>query len=158
MEAGRKIEEREWRKQTVNERTTRRASLELKAGDRVWMQSQKSGLWDRCGVITEVRESGRSAYVKCSDSKRLYLRNRIFLRRDTVEEENDEDEEEEEDDDGANIAVLVCHAAITDQPAKSALKKAWSNEWGAQRKRRLDRAQLKVSFDLPACQSSERAE
>ena len=81
VEAGRKIEEREWRKQTENDGNIEEASLELKAGDRVWMQSQKSGLWDRCGVITEVRESGRSAYIKCSDSKRLYLRNRIFLQK-----------------------------------------------------------------------------
>ena len=152
VEAGRKIEEREWRKQTANEGISRRASLELRAGNRVRMQSQKSGLWDRCGVITEVRESGRSAYVKCSDSKRLYLRNRIFLKRDTVEEENDEDEVEEENDDGANMAVIICHAAITVQPAKSAMKKAGSNEWSTQRRRRFG-AQLRVSFDL-ACQSS----
>ena len=52
VEAGRKIEEREWRKQTENDGISRKASLELKAGDRVQMQSQKSGLWDRCGVIT----------------------------------------------------------------------------------------------------------
>ena len=156
-EAGRRMEDREWKKQTENDAISRKASLELKAGDRVWMQTKKSGLWDRCGVITEVRESGRSAYIKCANSKRLYLRNRIFLRKDTVEEEDDDDEEEDEDDDSASMAVIVCHAAITDQPAKSALRKAWSSEWSEQRERRLGRRQLRVSFDLPACQSSERA-
>ena len=156
-EAGRKMEEREWKKQTENDAISRKASLELKAGDRVWMQTKKSGLWDRCGVITEVRESGRSAYIKCTNSKRLYLRNRIFLCKDTVEEEDDDDEEEDEDDDSVSMAVIVCHAAITDQPAKSALRKAWSSEWSEQRERRLARRQLRVSFDLPACQSSEGA-
>ena len=43
--------------------------------------------------------------MKCSDSRRLYLRNRIFLKHDTVEEE-DEDEEEEENDDGANMVIV----------------------------------------------------
>ena len=136
MEAGRKIEDREWRKQAANERISRRASLELKAGDRVRMQSQKSGLWDRCGVISEVRESGRSAYVKCSGSNRLYLRNRIFLKKDTIEEE-DEDEEEEENDDSANtVIVYSVHAASTAKPVKSAMKKAGGNEWAGQRRRR----------------------
>ena len=152
MEAGRKIEDREWKKQTANERISRRAALELKAGDRVRMQSQKSGLWDRCGVISEVRESGRSAYVKCSGSNRLYLRNRIFLKKDTIEEE-DEDEEEDEGDDSVNtVSVYIVHAASTDKPAKSAMKKAGGDEWAGQRRRRHG-PQLRVSFSLG--QSSE---
>ena len=77
-EAGWKIEEREWKKQTRNDSISRKTSLVLKAGDQVRMQSRKSGLWDRVGVITEVRESGRSAYIKCANSNRTYLRNRIF--------------------------------------------------------------------------------
>ena len=58
------------------------------------MQSKKSGLWDRVGVITEVRESGRSAYIKCANSNRVYLRNHIFLCIDTIEEKNDGEEED----------------------------------------------------------------
>ena len=115
----------------------------------------RTGLWDRVGVISEVRESGRNAYIKCANSNRIYLRNRIFLRKDTIDEEDDEDEEEEDDYDSANMAIIVCHAAITEQPAKSALRKAWSSAWSEERERRLARRQLKVSFDLPACQSSE---
>ena len=152
MEAGRKIEDREWKKQVANERISRRASLELRAGDRVRMQSQKSGLWDRCGVISEVRESGRSAYVKCSDSNRLYLRNRIFLKKDTIEEEEEEEEEEENDDSVNTVIVYKVHAASTNKPAKSALKKAGGNEWPGQRRRRQG-PQLRVSFSLG--QSSE---
>ena len=119
------------------------------------MQTKKSGLWDPCGVITEVHESGRSAYIKCANSNRIYLRNRIFLRKDTIDGEDDDDEEEDDDDDSASMAIIVCHAAITEQPAKSALRKAWSSAGSEQRERRLGRRQLKVSFDLPACQSSE---
>ena len=154
-EAGRRMEEREWKKQMENNAISRRASLELKAGDRVRMQSKKSGLWDRVGVISEVRESGRSANIKCANSNRIYLRNRIFLRKDTIDEEDDDDEEEEDDDDSANMAIIVCHAAIMEQPAKSALRKAWSSGGSEERERRLARRQLRVSFDLPACQSSE---
>ena len=79
-EAGWKIEEREWKKQTKNDSISRKASLVLKTGDRVRMQSKKSGLWDRVGVITEVRESGHSAYIKCASSNRVYLHNCIFFR------------------------------------------------------------------------------
>ena len=39
-EAGRRMEEREWKKQTENDAISRRASLELKAGDRVRMQTK----------------------------------------------------------------------------------------------------------------------
>ena len=37
----------------------------------------------------DVRESGRSAYVKCHDTGHVYLRNRIFLKSDTVDNEDD---------------------------------------------------------------------
>ena len=155
VEAGRRMEEREWKKQTENDAISRKASLILKAGDRVRMQSKKSGLWDRVGVITEVRESGRSAYIKCANSNRIYLRNRIFLHKDTIENEDDGDKEEEDDDESANMAIIVCHAAVTEQPAKSAMKKAWSSRVSEERESRLARRQLKVRFSLPACQSRE---
>ena len=155
VEAGRRMEEREWKKQTENDTISRKASLILKAGDKVRMQSKKSGLWDRVGVITEVRESGRSAYIKFANSNRVYLRNRIFLRKDTIEDEDDGDEEEEDDDESADMAIIVCHAAVTEQPAKSAMKKAWSSRVSEERESRLARRQLKVRFSLPACQSRE---
>ena len=135
---------------------SRKASLILKAGDRVRMQSKKSGLWDRVGVITEVRESGHSAYIKCASSNRVYLRNRIFLRKDTIEDEDDEEEEDTDEEESADMAIMVCHAAATAQPAKSAMKKAWSRRASEEREgSRLARRQLKVRFSLPASQSRE---
>ena len=70
-----KVEDREWRKQNKNDSMSRlrRKPLVLHAGDKVRMQSVRSGLWDRLGEITEVRESGRSAYVKDLTSGRSYL-------------------------------------------------------------------------------------
>ena len=109
-EAGRRIEEREWKKQTENDTISRKASLVLKAGDRVRMQSKKSGLWDRVGIITEVRESGHSAYIKCASSNQVYLHNHIFLRQDTIEDEEDEEEDMDVDseEESADMAILVC--------------------------------------------------
>ena len=117
--------------------------------ERVRMQSKKSGLWDRVGVITEVWESGRSAYIKCANSNIIYLRNHIFLRKDIIEDEDDGDKEEEDDDESANMAIIVCHTAVTKQPDKSAMKKAWSSRVSEERESRLARRQLKVIFSLP---------
>ena len=51
----------------------------LVIGQKVHLQNPVSLLWDKTGKITEVRENGRSYYVKSSEGG-IYLRNRIFLR------------------------------------------------------------------------------
>ena len=62
----------------------------------------------------------------------------------------------QDDDESADMAIIVCHAAVTGQPAKSAMKKAWSRRVSEEREgSRLARRQLKVRFSLPAFQSRE---
>ena len=106
-----KVEDREWRKHNRNDSMSRlrRKPLVLHAGDKVRMQSVWSGLWDRLGEITKVRESGRSAYVKDLTSGRSFLRNRIFLKANGVD--MDSACEVDEQDEDAYMAVVVQHTA-----------------------------------------------
>ena len=104
------------------------------------------------GVITEVWESGRSTYIKCADSNRTFLRNRIFLRKDTIEEEENEEEDIDEDmeEESADM-VVVRHDSSTTRPARSAMKQAWSRlEREEREKSRPARRQLRVRFSLPS--------
>ena len=118
------------------------------------------------GVITEVRESGCSAYVKCASSNRTYLQNRIFLRKDTIEEDENEEEDIDVDteEESADMAIVVSHKSIMSKPAKSAMKQAWSRLGSEEREgSRPARRQLRVRFSLPsaslpASQSGESVE
>ena len=49
-------------------------------GDRVRLQDPITKLWDKIGIIHDIRDNNRSYHVKCHDSDRLYLRNRVFLK------------------------------------------------------------------------------
>ena len=51
----------------------------LHVKDKVWMQNQLTKLWDIAGVVTKVRDKGKSYYVESYDGGE-YLRNRKFLK------------------------------------------------------------------------------
>jgi hypothetical protein len=79
----------------------------LQKDQQVLLQSIKTKHWNIPATIVEVRDSGRSAWVKTS-SGRKYFRNRRFMRTppDPIEEDDesqsecdDDDEEDEEDED-----------------------------------------------------------
>jgi hypothetical protein len=81
--------------------------LTLQKDQQVLLQSIKTKRWNIPATIVEVRDSGRSAWVKTS-SGRKYFRNRRFMRTppDPIEEDDesqsecdDDDEEDEEDED-----------------------------------------------------------
>ena len=53
------------------------------------MRDSISKRWDIPAEVTQIRQGGRSAYVRSHGSERTYLRNRRLLRIDTVVKDNE---------------------------------------------------------------------
>ena len=142
-----KVEDGEWMKQNKNDSMSllRRKPLVLHVGDKVRMQSVKSGLWDRLGEITEVRESGCSAYVRDLNSGRSFFRNRIFLKSNNVDSECEDNGQDEE----ADLAVVVQHSA---GPVKSAMRAKAGSRQGE--RQQLGQLAWRVRFRLPGKEQS----
>ena len=107
------------------------------------------------GIITEVRESGRSAYIKCASSNRVYLRNCIFLRRDTIEDEEDEEEDMDVDseEESADMAIAVCHGTASQVSNEAGMEQAWERgERREQASQATAASEVQPAFSLPACQ------
>ena len=80
-----KEEERERRNEAKSKSLA--SPVDLRVGQRVWLQDQRSGEWSIPGKVVEVRPSMRSAVVEARG--KFYTRNRRYIREDKLYEEEE---------------------------------------------------------------------
>ena len=85
------LEKREIARSNYSKRrgTRKHRSEKLKAGQRITLQDEKTGKWDREGVIKKPRNNSRSYEILLDDGSKV-LRNTRFLRKARPRDVNDE--------------------------------------------------------------------